>query len=343
MVNSKCKSPRKNKKQTKKSLVKLTMYGIIAVVVLVIILILWITQPLFTNPKVNKSEIKINEQMLKFHVRKLSEDFHPRNFANIDNLNATANYIKEEFEKAGGKVSEQIFKEGKNDYRNVIVRFGDESKERIVIGAHYDSCYDTQGADDNASGVAGLIELAKVFGKNKPPIQIELVAYTLEEPPFFATEQMGSFVHAKSLKEKNVNVRLMLSLEMIGYFSDEENSQQFPIPGMRYLYSNKGNFISVVGHFTNIFTVRKVKRLMSESNELPVYSINAPTKLPGVDFSDHRNYWHFGYDALMITDTAFFRNKNYHTTKDTADTLDYGRMARVVEATYYAVKTIAQD
>jgi Zn-dependent M28 family amino/carboxypeptidase len=222
----------------------------------------------------------------------------------------------------------------------VIALFGPQSPERVVIGAHYDGCGDTYGADDNASGVAGLLELAQLLGRETVPFQVELVAYTLEEPPFFATTGMGSHVHAKSLKEQGINLRLMISLEMIGYFSDEPGSQEFPVSPLKLLYPTKGNFISVVGHAANIFTTRKVKSAMQSASDLPVYSTNVPRMIPGVDFSDHRNYWIFGYDAIMITDTAFYRNRNYHTTGDTAEKLDYGKMAKVVDGVYKFVKTL---
>lgn len=321
---------------------KRIMYGIAFVFILIFALIFWVTQPLILLPKINNPEVSINPKKLEKHVRKLSEDFHKRNFANQENLYATAEYIKSEFKEAGGKVSEQTFKSGNTTYKNIIAVFGAETDEKIVIGAHYDSAFDTPGADDNASGIAGLIELAYLFGKNQPAMQLELVAYTLEEPPFFATEKMGSYIHAESLNNKQAKVHLMICLEMIGYFSDEPKSQDFPVSLMKLFYPSKGDFVAIVGNFTNVLTVRKFKGLMSKSTSLPIYSINAPTFLPGVDFSDHKNYWKFGYSAVMITDTAFYRNKNYHTTEDTAEKLDYLRMAEVVKATYNAVNEISK-
>jgi Zn-dependent M28 family amino/carboxypeptidase len=153
---------------------------------------------------------------------------------------------------------------------------------------------------------------------------------------------MGSFVHAKSLKGENAVLRLMISLEMIGYFSDEPNSQSFPISVMSLFYPSRGNFIAVVGNFGNFSIVRKVKSTMLGQNELPIRSINAPASIPGVDFSDHRNYWAFGYDAVMITDSAFYRNPNYHTGADTPEKLDYNRMSKVVEGVYYTVIDFAK-
>jgi hypothetical protein len=302
----------------------------------------WLTQPLFSIKKSPKLSIAVSSDRLKFHVETLSQQFYPRNESQIENLNKTANYIKEEFERAGGKISEQVFQVKAKTYRNIIASFGANSKERLIVGAHYDSAFQTPGADDNASGVAGLIELAYLFGKTSSTKQIDLVAYTLEEPPYFATEEMGSFAHAKFLKENGVDVRLMVSIEMIGYFSDEPNSQKFPFPLMSVLYPTKGNFIAVVGNFTNTSTVRSFKYSMTAATDLPVYSINAPTFISGIDFSDHKNYWKYDYDALMVTDTAFFRNFNYHQVSDTAEKLDYLRMAEVVKAIYNAVSDLSK-
>jgi Zn-dependent M28 family amino/carboxypeptidase len=300
---------------------------------------IWLTQPFVIKPTISGDRNLVDPFRLQDHVRQLSGDFYPRNYINLTNLNHAADYIRNEFEKTGGKVSEQVFHVNGSDYRNVRLELGeDESKGRIVIGAHYDSAFDTHGADDNASGVAGLIELANLIAKDHLRTKIELVAYSLEEPPFFGSEQMGSFVHAKSLSDNAMNVRLMVCLEMIGYYSDEPNSQDFPLIFGRLLYPTTGNFIALVGNFSNVLTVRNFKRSMESYGGTEVYSLSAPSFVTGIDLSDHRNYWRFGYDAVMVTDTAFFRNKAYHSVSDTADRLDYIRMAEVVGAVYKAVR-----
>jgi hypothetical protein len=148
---------------------------------------------------------------------------------------------------------------------------------------------------------------------------------------------MGSAVHARSLREQGASVRAMISLEMIGYFSDREGSQRLPSPLLKAVYPTRGDFITVVGKMDQGPLVRTVKRAMRGASTLPVYSINAPRAIPGVDFSDHANYWDAGYDAVMVTDTAFYRNPNYHAHTDTAETLDYVRMAAVVWGVYEAV------
>lgn len=272
----------------------------------------------------------------------LSETLAPRGGKLADNLNKKAAFIRQEFEKTGAKVSEQVFTVGSEDYRNVIAVFGKESPERIVVGAHYDTAGGHPGADDNSSGTAGLLELARLLSNADLPLQVELVAYSLEEPPYFGTTKMGSYFHAKSLNDNNVKVRLMLCLEMIGYFSDAANTQDYPVSLMSLLYPSKGNFVAIVGNVENGLTVRNVKSEMLKSVTSPVYSINAPGFIEGIDFSDHRNYWQFGYNAVMITDTAFYRNKTYHTHQDTWEKLDYERMAQVVDATFTVVASFGK-
>lgn len=274
---------------------------------------------------------------LEAHVRMLSETLAPRDASRPQRLDAVAAYIREELERSGARVSEQPYAVEGAMYRNVVASFGPADGDVIVVGAHYDACEALPGADDNASGVAGLIELAHALGKAKPATRVDLVAYTLEEPPFFHTEHMGSAVHAASLAQAKTPVRLMIALEMIGYFTDAPDSQQFPVPAMRAVYPSTGNFVAVVGRVGSGALVARVKRAMLGATDLPVYSMNAPSALVGVDWSDHRSYWAHGYDAVMVTDTAFFRNTAYHTAGDTADRLDYARMGKVVAGVYAAV------
>jgi Zn-dependent M28 family amino/carboxypeptidase len=278
----------------------------------------------------------VDPARLQAHVKRLSVDFHPRSFDRVDNLDRTATYIAQAFRQAGGVVTPQEFSAGgrENRYRNVIARFGPASGPVMVIGAHYDSVDGTPGADDNASGVAGLIELARLLGNNPPGRAVQLVAFTLEEPPFYGSEKMGSRVHARSLKAEGQDVKLMISLEMIGTFTEEPDSQQFPLSGMDILYPDRGNFLAIIGRPDDMIATRKVKSLMAGASELVVHSMNAPASLSGVDFSDHRSYWAEGFSALMVTDTAFFRNRNYHMPEDTYDKLDYVRMAQVVRAVH---------
>jgi len=297
---------------------------------------LWITQPLFSRPQPGQT-VSVDPARLEAEVRELSEQIPPRDQTHLNNLDQAAAYIHARLVETGGRVSDQPFTISGNTYRNVICSVGPESNERIIVGAHYDSYHGYPAADDNASGVAGLIELARLLSRTSLPLQIDLVAFTLEEPPYFGTAHMGSVMHAQSLREHGISVKAMVSLEMIGYFSDAPDSQSFPISLLRAIYPSQGNFIAVVGSVGEGALVRRVKRAMSGSSTLPVYSIDAPRFVPGVDFSDHLSYWKAGYEALMITDTAFYRNHNYHTANDTSEKLDYRRMAMVVAGVYGAV------
>ena len=282
----------------------------------------------------------VDPAWLEAHVRTLV-GFSPRDETYPENLDRAAAWIRRELEDAGGRVEDQPFKTRGAIYRNAVAHFGPENRERIVVGAHYDAAGPYPGADDNASGVAGLLELARLLGETPPPGHVELVAFTLEEPPSFTTPAMGSATHAASLKERGVTLRAMIALEMIGYFTDAPGSQSYPRSLLKLFYPTRGNFIGVVGKLGQGALVRRVRNAMRRASPLPVRSISAPVSLPGVDFSDHRSYWDAGYEAVMITDTAFYRNPNYHTEHDTPETLDYGRMAMVVEGIWAAVMSEA--
>ncbi|MFT0214029.1 M28 family peptidase [Pseudomonas sp. F1_0610] len=295
-----------------------------------------ITQP-FVKPIKSMPPV-VHTPLLEQHVRFLSETVHPRNYSELDNLNAAADYIAKHFKQLNLTVEEQVFDIDGNAYRNIIASLGPKEGEVLIVGAHYDSFHDTPGADDNASGVAGLLELARLLSENPPSYPVQLIAYSLEEPPAFATQAMGSSVHARSLSDSKQKIKLMIALEMIGYFSDEKSSQQFPLKLLSKLYPDQGNFISVIGRLSDSAETRQVKALMLGATDLPVHSLNAPRALNVIDFSDHRNYWDADIKAVMVTDTAFFRNHNYHQLTDTASTLDYQRMAKVVQGVYAVVQ-----
>jgi Zn-dependent M28 family amino/carboxypeptidase len=294
-------------------------------------------QPL-VRPKPTKVP-PISPERLQSHVRKLSETLHPRSVDNLTNLEAAADYVHREFAACGARVSDQWFEDQGEKFRNVIARFGPTEGPLLVVGAHYDSFETTPGADDNASGIAGLIELARLLGRHPPLQPVELVAFTTEEPPHFRSESMGSAQHAQSLNAAGREVSLMLSLEMIGWFNDRPGSQAYPISGMSLLYPDRADFIAIIGRFGDWAAARKVKAAMLGASDLPVFSMNSSVLIPGVDLSDHRSYWNEGYHALMITDTAFYRNPHYHESGDTHDKLDYRRMAQVVQGVFAVVQS----
>lgn len=278
--------------------------------------------------------------LIKTHLTNITKTGSFRTHKNIDQLNQTADYIKSIFIKYSDSVSIQEYSANGKIYKNVICSFGTENLKRIIVGAHYDVCDEQEGADDNASGVVGLLELARMLNGQKLSKRIDLVAYSLEEPPYFRTKFMGSYIHAQSLVKNKVPVYGMISIEMIGYFKDEKNTQSYPIKALSVIYGSKGNYITLVKKFGAGKFTRKFCRNYKSQKAIRTKKFTGPKALPGIDFSDHLNYWNFGISALMITDTAFFRNKNYHHSTDTMETLDIKRMAKVIDGVYGALLTL---
>ena len=341
MTTSAVEAQWQSQAERRRRIIKLMLLVVLILLLVLIAIWFWATQPLLSRATPN-SQRTVDPSRLEAHVRKLSIELGPRDAGHPEGLDQVAAYIKNEFSQTGAFVSEQVYRVKGTTYRNVIAHFGPETEERIIVGAHYDTAGPLPGADDNASGVAALIELARLLDSQQLPLRVELVAFSLEEPPYFRTTGMGSSVHAVSLSKQNVRVRAMFSLEMLGCFSDTPNSQHFPIGLLSAFYPSTGNYIAVVGRISDGLLVRRTKAAMRNAAPLPVYSINAPQFVPGIDFSDQLNYWHAGYGAVMITDTAFYRNRNYHTAQDTAEKLDYKRMAMVVEGVYAAVMDLAR-
>ncbi len=279
--------------------------------------------------------LSIDSLNLKKNVAFLSDLKPARNYKNPEILDSVAAYIYKHLKKNADTVYYQNFKVKGINYKNVIAKYGIKHAKKIILGAHYDSCHDLPGADDNASGIAGLLEIGRNIPKQSLQHQIELVAYTLEEPPFFRTEQMGSAIHAKSVDKENVIG--MICLEMIGYYSNEQNSQKYPVEGMDKQYPTKGNFIAVIGNLNQITFSNSISDLVTSKCKIDVVSFNGPPNMKGIDFSDHLNYWENNMKAVMITNTAFYRNKNYHTELDVKETLNYSNMAWVVEGVLNAV------
>lgn len=275
----------------------------------------------------------VNLEALRNAVEFLTRLDPPRNAQHPQSLSVVAAYIEQQFRHNGLSIEMQDFEIDGTTYRNVIGVCGAEKAEHVVVGAHYDVCGDQPGADDNASAVAAVIEIARLVNEyeDEIPFRIDFVAYSLEEPPFFASEHMGSYIHAKSLYEQGVCVRGMLCLEMIGYYTREPNSQKYPIGMMAALYPSVGDFIAVVGNLGSSQLVNELTAHFRQTS-LKVERLIAPALVPGIDFSDNRNFWKFGYPAVMITDTAFYRNPHYHMPTDTIETLDFEHMSDVVKA-----------
>jgi Zn-dependent M28 family amino/carboxypeptidase len=227
---------------------------------------------------------------------------------------------------------------------NLEVRLpgADTGGETVVVGAHYDSVGGSPGADDNASGVAAVLELARILHGAVYRKTIRLVLFVNEEPPFFQTGDMGSVVYARQLRSERVAVAAMISLETIGFYSDVPGSQKYPVL-LGLFYPNHGNFIGFVGNPESRTLVRQSIRKFRETTNFPSEGVAAPADWPGVGWSDHWSFWREQYPAIMVTDTALFRYPYYHTPFDTADRVDFEKMARVVDGVRRVVESLAMD
>ena len=226
-------------------------------------------------------------------------------------------------------------------YANVHALLGTGARDRIVVGAHYDVFGDMPGADDNASGVAALLAVAKLLAEEPLGADVELVAYALEERPHSHTDAMGSVRHARALKASGVRVRAMLSLEMLGYYDDAPGSQRFESPALRERFGDRGNFLAVVGREEEAALLAAIEPALRAASEVPVALLAAPRGTRGIDRSDHRSFWTQGFPALLVTDTADLRNPHYHQPTDLPATLDYERLAKAARAAAAAVEALA--
>lgn len=281
-----------------------------------------------------------SEDYLRQVVGVLSGQIGVRSVRDPERLARAADFISGQFTSFGYSVARQPFTCGGTTYQNVIAASAGEAGAGpvLVIGGHYDTVRTTPGADDNASGVAGMLDLARVLAGTSPAAGIRFVAFSLEEPPAFRTRNMGSYWYARSLRESGARVDGMICLEMIGYFRDDPGSQHYPLPFMNLRFPRAGNYISLVGNLRSKGFTEETARAFRSGTDLPVVTLNAPFLVVGIDFSDHWSFYRFGYRALMVTDTAFYRNPHYHAPSDLPETLDYVRMAKVVQGLRAAVE-----
>lgn len=278
---------------------------------------------------------------LRRHVAAIASREH--NLFKPAELEASARYIEQVFGGLGYAVSAQRFRVDAAEVRNIEAEVpgGARAGEIIVVGAHYDSVIGAVGANDNGSGVAAVLELARLFRDAKLARTLRFVAFVNEEPPFDRTEVMGSRVYARRAKERGENVVAMFSLETIGYYSERPGSQHYPFP-LSFFYPATGNFIAFVSNLTSRALLHEVVASFRRHAEFPSEAVAAPAFIPGVDWSDHRSFWEKGYPALMVTDTAPYRYPWYHTAQDTPDKVDYERLARVVTGLHLMLRELAQ-
>jgi len=276
---------------------------------------------------------------LRAHVQDLAGGIGERNSIQYTGLEQARLCIEQGFSQAGYEIQHDTYEIAGQTYRNVVAELQGSDQTIVVIGAHYDTAPGTPGADDNASGVAVLLELARSLRDFAPGPTVRWIAFTLEEPPYYWTPLMGSRVHARKCRQRTERILVMISLEMTGYYRDRPGSQGYPLPFMSRVYPDRGNFIALAGNLRSRRLVRRIAGRMSEARALPVEWAAFPL-MPGAGLSDNWSFWKEGYRALMITDTAFFRNPHYHLASDLPETLDYARMAALVAALDQAIRAL---
>ena len=269
---------------------------------------------------------------LKRDVAKLASDIGERNLRNYTKLMEAAAFLEKSLTAAGYKVERQAYEvKGRTCFNlEVEIKGTKLPDEIVVIGAHYDSVVGAPGANDNGSGVAGLLALARAFATKQPDRTLRFVAFANEEPPYFQTEAMGSLVYAKRCKARQEKIVSMLALETIGYFSDDADSQKYPLL-LKQFYPSTGNFIGFVANSESTELVKRMVTTFREQAKFPSEGAALPGRFDGVGWSDHWSFWQQGYPGVMVTDTAPFRYPHYHLATDTPDKIDYDRLALVVD------------
>jgi len=268
---------------------------------------------------------------LETHVTKLATEIGPRNLAHPGSLEASLQYMGRVFEEIGYATATQEYDVGNNVVANLDAEKGGGSRkdEIVLVGAHYDTQTNAPGANDNGTGVAGALEIARLLAPRNFERTIRFVAFVNEEPPYFHKPVMGSVVYSHRCRERNENIVAAIVLETIGYYSDERGSQQYPTP-YNLLYPSRGNFIGFIGNSTSGPLVRRCIGLFRKNARFPSEGIVAPDNIPDAGWSDHWSFWQEGYPAIMVTDTALYRYTYYHTQEDTPDKVDFEKTARVV-------------
>jgi Zn-dependent M28 family amino/carboxypeptidase len=283
--------------------------------------------------------VYIRRQYLESHVRVLAGDIGERNVFRPRSLASAADYISREWQAQGCQVVPHVYRAHGIPCANLEVTLSgrDNTNGIMLVGAHYDTVVGSPGADDNASGIASLLEISRKLLGSRLARTVRLVAFVNEEAPFFFWGNMGSLVYARAARARGDDIRLMISLEMLGYFSDEPGSQRYP-PLFKFFYPDRGNFIAFVSNLRSRGALKRAAAAFRSVSDFPVEHAATLGWIPGVGWSDHSSFWRQGYPALMVTDTAFHRNPNYHMSSDTPDKIDFARLLRVTEG---LCKTIA--
>ncbi len=282
-------------------------------------------------------------ERIRRDIHRLAGEIGERNTEKPAELLAAADFIDDRFSTLGYEVHREEFVAGGMTVANIVAEMKGRKRPReiVVIGAHYDSPPGSPGANDNASGIAGLLETARQYQLRRPERTVRCVAFVNEEPPYFKTESMGSLVYARGCRRRREKVVAMLCLECLGCYHDHPGSQSYPPPLERY-YPDTADFIAFCSNFRSYPLLRKVVRAFRSTTKFPSQGLVAPERMTGISWSDHWSFWQERYPAIMITDTAFLRNRHYHLASDLPGTIDYGRMARVVGGIGRIVQRLAR-
>lgn len=275
-------------------------------------------------------------------VQKIAGDLGERNVPHYPALNAAADFIEQSLAGAGLQPRRDSYDVQGKACHNIEVEIRGACPEILLVGAHYDSVFGSPGANDNGSGVAALLALARRFAGQPTGRTLRFVAFVNEEPPYFQTPQMGSLVYAQRCRARRDPIEAMISLETIGYFSDAPKSQVYPAPGLGAFYPTTGNFIGFVGNVPSRALVRRAMKIFRAEAKLPSEGAALPAVIPGIGWSDQWAFWQNGYPGIMVTDTAPFRYPHYHAATDTPDKLDYDRFALVVSGMQKVIADLAR-
>jgi hypothetical protein len=287
-------------------------------------------------------EVTLREE-LRADVQKLAGEIGERNMWHYPQLNAAADFIEKALSQAGLHPRRDSYELRGQACHNIEAEIPGARSEIILIGAHYDSVFRSPGANDNGSGVAATLALARRFAGRKTEHTLRFVAFVNEEPPYFLSGEMGSLVYAGRCKARGDKISAMISLETIGYFSDAANSQVYPSRVLGAFYPKVGNFIGFVSNVHSRALLRRAIGLFRKHANIPSEGAALPWFIPGVSWSDQWSFWRNGYPGIMITDTAPFRYPYYHSANDTPDKLDYDRFALVVSGMEKVIEELAAE
>ena len=291
-------------------------------------------------PSLTAEENAVRAELVA-HVQKISGDIGERNLRRYAQLRSAAEYIQNELTKGGWKVRRDDYDVAGQTCWNLEAELRGESPDIVLVGAHYDTVDGSPGANDNGSGVAALLALSRRLGGSHNARTLRFVAFVNEEPEHFQTSQMGSFVYAARCRSRGDRIEAMMSLETIGYYSNEPDSQIYPVAGLGLLYPRSGNFIAFVGNVGSRSLLRDIIGEFRRHAQIASEGAALPPAIPGVGWSDQWSFWQNDYPGIMVTDTAPFRYPHYHAASDTPDKLDYDSMTRVVAGLDHVIRSLA--